>query len=83
MDNQELSFKNALAKGWELLRSQWRIWVSFFAIIIGLAVVEQLVGKLFESRAVLAVLGILFKLVNWYITFNALGVAVKLGQILG
>ena len=74
----ELSFRDALSTGWQVTKSRYPLLLAYVGTLLCLGGVRFLVDQPFESVAVKAVIGIGFQLVNWYLTFNALGVSLKL-----
>jgi uncharacterized membrane protein len=76
--NNELSFRDALSTGWSITKSRFPLLLAYLGTLILLGAARFFIEKPIDSMGVKAVLGIGFQIVNWYLTFNALGVSLKL-----
>lgn len=76
--NNELSFRDALSTGWSITKSRFPLLLAYLGTLILLGAARYFIEKPIDSMGVKAVLGIGFQIVNWYLTFNALGVSLKL-----
>ena len=76
--SNELSFRDALSTGWTITKSRFPLLLAYLGTLILLGAARYFIEKPIDSMGVKAVLGIGFQIVNWYLTFNALGVSLKL-----
>ena len=76
--NNELSFRDAISTGWKVTKSRFPLLLAYLGTLILLGAARYFIEKPIDSIGIKAVLGIAFQIVNWYLTFNALGVSLKL-----
>ena len=76
--NTELSFRDALSTGWKITKSRFPLLIAYVGTLLLLGVVRYFIEKPIDAVWARAVLGIGFQILNWYLTFNALGVSIKL-----
>jgi uncharacterized membrane protein len=74
----ELSFRDALSTGWRLTKSRYPLLIAFVGTLLLLGGIRFALEKPIESQGIKVILGIGFQLFNWYLTFNALAVSLKL-----
>jgi uncharacterized membrane protein len=75
---QELSIKAALSEGWRVTKSRFPLLLAYLGTVLALGVVRVVVERPIDSTAVKVILGLGFQILTWYLTFNALGVSIKL-----
>lgn len=76
--NNELSFRDALSTGWSITKSRFPLLLAYLGTLVLLGLARFFIEKPIDTMGVKAVLGIGFQILNWYLTFNALGVSLKL-----
>ncbi|MBK8575613.1 MAG: DUF975 family protein [Elusimicrobia bacterium] len=76
--DQELSFKVALSEGWRVTKSRFPLMLAYLGTLLALGVVRFVIEKPIDSTALKVILGLGFQVLNWFLTFNALGVSIKL-----
>jgi uncharacterized membrane protein len=76
--NDSLSFRDALATGWKITKSRFPLLLGYIGTLMLLGGVRYLIDKPIESVGIKAVIGIGFQILNWFLTFNALAVSLKL-----
>jgi uncharacterized membrane protein len=74
----EISFRDALSTGWRLTKTRFPLLLAFVGTLLLLGAIRFVLEKPIESQGIKIFLGIGFQLLNWYLTFNALGVSLKL-----
>jgi uncharacterized membrane protein len=74
----DISFRDALSTGWRLTKSRFPLLLAFVGTLLLLGAIRFALENPIESQGIKVVLGIGFQLLNWYLTFNALGVSLKL-----
>lgn len=76
--NTTLSFRDALSTGWKTTKSRFPLLLAYVGTLILLGGVRFLIDKPIDSVIIKAVIGIGFQILNWFLTFNALAVSLKL-----
>lgn len=76
--NSELSFRDAISTGWKITKARFPLLLGYLGTLLLLGAVRFFIEKPIDAVWVKAILGIGFQIVNWYLTFNALGVSLKL-----
>ena len=76
--SNEISFRDAIAEGWRLTKSKYPLLLAYVGTLLALGGIRFLIEKPIDSVAVKVILGLGFQILNWYLTFNALGVSIRL-----
>lgn len=76
--NNSIAIKEALSAGWELTKKRYPLILSFLGTFVALGVVRFALDKAIDAVAIKVILGLGFQVLNWFVTFNALGVSIKL-----
>jgi len=74
----ELSFRDALSTGWNITKSRFPLLLAFMATFLLLGGLRAFLGEKMESQMLNVIIGIGFNVFSWYLTFNALGISLKL-----
>ncbi len=78
MSDVALSYEEALREGWRLTKSRVGLWLGFLGVLVALGVAEGLLARVMDAASVRVALGLLFKVAQWFLTFNALIVSLNL-----
>lgn len=76
--NNSIAIKEALSAGWDLTKKHYPLILSFLGTFIAVGVVRFGLDKAIDAVALKVILGLGFQVLNWYVTFNALGISIKL-----
>jgi len=76
--SNDVSYRDAISEGWRLTKSRFPLLLAYVGTLLALGAIRFFVEKPIDSVAVKVILGLGFQILNWYLTFNALGVSIRL-----
>jgi uncharacterized membrane protein len=74
----ELSFRDALSTGWNITKSRFPLLLAFMGTFLLLGGLRAFLGEKMESQILNVIIGMGFNVFSWYLTFNTLGISLKL-----
>jgi len=73
--SDELSFRDVLGTGWKLTKERVGLWLGLLGTFLVVGVVNAVIQGAVTNAGVKVVIGLVFQFLQWYLTFNSLGVA--------
>ena len=76
--SQTIEIKESLAAGWRMTKSRYPLILAYAGTFLAIGAVRFFLDKAIDAVAVKVILGLGFQVLNWYMTFNALGISIKI-----